>query len=150
MSPLRSVRPDRCRQRAGDRRDRTVERKLAKHAEAVDGVMRDSPDRCHQSERDGQVVMAPLLRQVCRREIDSDTLRRQRKSDRVERAADTFAALGDGLVGETDDREGGEARADLHLDVDGPGLDALKGNGGDPCEHRHPPTGLRQPAGDST
>ena len=136
---------DRCGERAGDRGDRSVKRKLAEHAIVLDRVRRDGADRDHQSERDGQVVMAAFLREVGRGEIDGDALRRQRQADGVQRAAHPLAALGHGLVGEADDGEGGHAGADLDLDIDGAGLDPLKGDGRDPREHETAPATPVQP-----
>ena len=133
------VRADRRGQRAGDRRDRAVERKLAEHAVAFDGVMGHGPDRRHQPERDGKIVMAAFLRQVGGSEIDGDALWRQREADGVQRAAHPLAALGHRLVGEADDGEGGKPRPDLHLHIDGTRLDALKGDGGNPREHHKAP-----------
>ena len=46
----------------------------------------------------------------------------------MQRVAHALAALGDGLVGEADDGEGGIARCNPDLDLDGAGLDA------DECE----------------
>jgi hypothetical protein len=43
------------------------------------------------------------------------------------------------LVGEADHDEGGEPRPDLDLHIDGTRLDALKGDGGNPREHRLKP-----------
>jgi hypothetical protein len=78
-----SVGPDRRRQRAGDRRDRSVEGKLAQHAEALDRVAGDGADGRHQSKRDGKIVMAALLGKIGGREIDGDALGRQPEPDRV-------------------------------------------------------------------
>ena len=79
--------------------------------------------------------MAAFLGQIGRREIDGDALRRQREPDGVQRAAHPLAALGHGLVGQSDDGEGRHAGPDLHLHIDGARLDPLEGDGGDPREH---------------
>jgi hypothetical protein len=47
-----------------------------------------------------------------------------------------LAALGYGLVAEADDSEVRHPRPDLHLHIDRPRLDALKGDGSDPGKHR--------------
>ena len=49
-----------------------------------------------------------------------------------------LAGLGDRLVGQADDVEGGQAGGDLHLHVDGAGLDPLKGDGGNALDHAAP------------
>ncbi len=102
-------------------------------------------DRRHQGERDGQVVMAALLGEVGRGEIDDDALGRQRQAGGMQRAPHPFAALGHRLVGQADDDEARQAGHDLHLDIDGNRLDALKRHGGDVRDHARLP---RLPAGE--
>ena len=130
---------DRGRQHAGDRRDRAVEAELAQHGEARQRVVRNGADRRHQAERDRQVVMAAFLGQIGGREIDGDAARRQRQPGRDQGRAHPLARLRHGLVGQADDGEGRQARRDLHLHVDGPDLDALERNRGDPLDHAAPP-----------
>ena len=83
--------------------------------------------------------MAAFLRLVGRGEVDGDALWRQREADGVQRAAHPLAAFANRLVGQADHDEGGEPRPDLHLHIDGTRLDALKGDGGNPREHRLKP-----------
>jgi hypothetical protein len=64
---------------------------------------------------------------------------REREADGVQRAAHPLAAFAHRLVGEADDDEGWEPGADLHLHIDRTRLDALKGDGGNPREHRLKP-----------
>ena len=71
---------DRRGQYAGHRRDRSIEAEFAEHREAAQRIRRNGADRRHQAERDRQIVMTALLRQVGRREIDRDSPRRQRES----------------------------------------------------------------------
>ena len=71
---------DRRRQYAGHRRDRSIEPEFAEHREAAQRIRRNGADRRHQAERDRQIVMAALLRQVGGREIDRDPPRRQRQT----------------------------------------------------------------------
>ena len=54
--------PDGCRERARDRGDGAVERQLAQHAIAFDGVRRHRADRSHHPERDREIVMAAFFR----------------------------------------------------------------------------------------
>ena len=130
---------DRGGKGAGDGGDRAVKRQLAQHAIALDGVMRHGADRGHQPERDREIVVAAFLRQIGGRQIDGDALWRQRQPDGIERAAHALPALGHGLVGQADDGESGQTGPDLHLHIDGAGLDPLEGDGGNPREHRSSP-----------
>jgi hypothetical protein len=131
---------DRGRQHARDRRDRAVETELAEHREARDRVVRDRADRRHQAERDRQVVMAALLGQIRRREVDDDAPGRQRKPGGDERAAHPLTRLRHRLVGQADDDESRQARRDTDLDVDRAGLDALESDGGNALHHMGPRT----------
>ena len=115
----------------GHRRDGAVEREFAERDEIGELVARQRAERRHQPERDRQVVVAALLGQVGRREVDDDPPRRQGQAGGMERRLDPVAALGHRLVGQADDAEIGVARRDLHLDVDRNGLDPLEGDGGD-------------------
>ena len=101
--------------------------------------MRDGADRRHQAERDRQVVVAAFLRQVGGREIDGDAARRQRQAGGDQRRAHALARFGHRLVGQADDVEGRQAGRDLHLHVDGAGLDALERHRGDALDHGDAP-----------
>lgn len=120
---------------AGHGRDRAVEAKLAEHGEAGQRIRRDRADRRHQAERDRQVVMAALLGQVGRRQIDDDPARRQRQTRGDQRRAHPLARLRHRLVRQADDGERRQARRNLHLHVDRAGLDPLKGDGRNPLNH---------------
>ena len=61
---------------------RATVRRARRNRRAVAG---QGADRRHQRERDRQIVVAALLRQVGRGEVDDDPLRRQRQAGRVER-----------------------------------------------------------------
>ena len=73
--------------------DAAVERQLAEHHMLADRIGRDGAHRHHQPERDRQVVMAAFLRQIGRREIDGDALRRQRQAGGVQRRMHPLAAF---------------------------------------------------------
>jgi hypothetical protein len=64
----------------------------------------------------------------------------------MKRAADTLAALADRLVGQADNGEDRPAGRDLHLDVDGHGLDALERNRRDVRNHRAQPLPAFEPS----
>ncbi len=72
--------------------------------------------------------MAAFLGQIGGREIDGDAARRQRQAGGDQRRAHALLGFRHRLVGQADDVEGGQAGRDLHLHVDGAGLDALKGD----------------------
>lgn len=55
---------DRSRQYAGNRRDRSVETELTQDGKAAQRIVRNGADRCHQSERDRQIVMTSFFRQI--------------------------------------------------------------------------------------
>ncbi len=130
---------DRRRQHAGDRRDRAVESEFAQNGEAGNRVLRNGADRRHQAERDRQIVMAAFLGQIGGREIDGDAARRQREAGGDQRGAHALFGFRHRLVGQADDVEGGQAGRDLHLHVDGAGLDALEGDGRNALDHNDAP-----------
>ncbi len=138
----RGVGGDRRRQHAGDGADRPVEREFADHRKAVERVGRNGADRRHHRKRDRQVVMAALFRHVGGREIDGDALGRKRQARGDQRRAHPLARFGHRLVAEADDGEGDRACGDLHLDVDRPGLHALKRHRRYARHHVRPPPGL--------
>ena len=129
------------RQHAGDRRNGTVKIEFAQHGEAGECVGWNGADRGHQAERDRQVVMAAFLGQVGGREIDRDAARRQRQPGGDHGGAHALLGFRDGFVRQTDDIEGRQAGRDLHLHVDGAGIDALERHGGDSLNHALPLTG---------
>src|SRR5208282_3990652 len=81
------------------------------------------------AERDRQVVVAALLRQVGRGEIDGDALGRQGEAGGDEGRADPLLRLSYRLVAEAHDVEDDVAARDMHLHVYGPGLDSLERHG---------------------
>jgi hypothetical protein len=82
--------------------------------------------------------VAAFLRQVGGREVDGDPPRRQRQARGDQRRAHPLARLRHGLVRQADDVKRRQARRDLHLDVDGAGLDALERHCRDPLNHDSP------------
>ena len=137
----RGVGGDRRRQDARDRADRSVEREFADDRVAFERVVRDGADRRHDAERDRQVVMAALLGHVGGREIDGDALGGQRQARGDKGGSDTLARFGDRLVAEADDHEDDRPRGDLHLHVDGTGLDPLERHGRNTRHHLAPLAG---------
>ncbi len=92
-------------QHAGRGDDAPVERQLADRDPVRQLLGIGHPHRREQRERDRQVVVAALLGQVGRRQVDRDDLRRQREAHRGERRVHPLAALVDRLVGQADDVE---------------------------------------------
>jgi len=135
---LDAARVERREQHPRRGRDAAVEAEFADDDIAAQRLRIDHPHRTEQRERDRQVVMRALLGQVGGRQIDRDPLRRQREADRRERGADAFAAFGDRLVGQADDREAGHARRDLALDLDRARLEPEIGGGGYDRYHGFP------------
>ena len=144
-------------QHAGDRVQRAVEGKFAEGGEFGDLFARQHLHGGQHGERDRQVEMAAFLQQVGGGEVDQHAPRRQREAHGGERGAHPLAGLGDGLVGQADDQEGGQAGGDLHLHLDRHGLDAGEGEGlrmraidmpdtrGVVAREDWPERGLRQP-----
>jgi len=62
--------------------------------------------------------VAAFLGQVGGCEVDRQVLVGQPEADGVKGIANTLAALGNGLVGQPDDGEGGLSRGDPDLDLD--------------------------------
>ena len=122
----------------GHRRDRAVERQFAEHDEVAELVAGHGAERRHQAERDRQIVVAALLGQVGRREVDDDPLVRQRQAARVQRRRTRSRLSATALSGRPT-MPMYSARRDVHLHVDRHRLDALKRNRRDVCHHRaHP------------
>ena len=119
-----------------DGTDRAVEPELADEAEAPDRLRRDLLAGDQHADGDRQVEARPRLAMARRREVDGDPLRR-RPPGPLHSSAERdpvrgFAAC---LVGKADDREGGQADADVHLDGDGMALCPEERCGLDGGEH---------------
>ncbi len=126
---------DRRGQHAGHRRNGAVEPEFAQHGETGNRVGRQRADCRHEAERNRQIVMAAFLRQIGWGEIDGDAARRQCETRRDQRRAHTFFGFRHGLVGQADNVESGQARRNLHLNVNGTGVDTLEGDRCDPLDH---------------
>ena len=116
-----------------------IQPQLAQRQIAIERILGNGADRRHDAQRNGQVVMAALLGQVGRRQIDGNALGRQADAGGKERGAYPLARFLDRFVGQPDQDEIGIARRDLHLDVDRNGLDARKCYSGDTGDHAHSP-----------
>ncbi len=94
-----------------------------------------------QGQGDEQVEMAAFLENVGGRQVDGNPFRRQGQAQGGQRGAHPLAAFGDGLVGQPDNGEGGQARRYLHLNIDIEHFDAQKSYRVDVRDH-----GLRAPS----
>src|SRR5204863_8344668 len=75
-------------------------------------------------ERNRQIESRTLLTQLRRSEVDRDAAVGEPQLGRGDPAADALTRLLTRAVGEADDREAGNAVADVRLDVDAPRLEA--------------------------
>lgn len=66
----------------------------------------------------GPVVGRPFFLKVGRRVVDGDAPLREDAARVLDGGADPLLRLLDGGIGQADDREGGEARPDVYLDLD--------------------------------
>ncbi len=119
---------DRGRQNAVGGRECPVQRDFAESGVFLEPIALNDPHGREKPERNGQVVMAALLGEIRRRQVHGDPSRGQRQPERLQRGADALAGFADGLVGQTDDGEGGEPCAHLHLDIDVHDVHALECN----------------------
>ena len=95
--------------------------------------------RRQQRQRDRQVVMRPLLRQVGGGEVDRYPLGRQRQPHSRQRRAHAFLAFADRLVGQADDVELGQTRRDRALNFHAARFEPQIGNGFDQRDQRESP-----------
>ncbi len=123
------------RQHAGHPGQRAVERQFAQHDETRDAFARDHAHGGQEAQRDGQVVVAALLGEIGRREVDGDALRWQRQAERAERGPHPLAAFTHRLVGQPHHGEGELARRHQHLHVDRHDVDTLERDGPNLCLH---------------
>ena len=126
-------------QGACDRRDPSVQRKLADRRPVIEHVGWDDVHAGHDRQRDRQVVVTALLGQVRGREIDDDPPARQRKAEAGKGGAHALAAFRDRLVAHADQVESHFATGELRLDIDAPRLHALERHCHHPRGHRSPP-----------
>ena len=112
-------------ERPRDRPDPPVERELADRRVLGEPLGRELPRRAEDRERDRQVEARALLAQRGGREIDGDpAVDRPLERGGDDAAADAVLRLLARAVGEPDDREPGDARLQVRLDLDLPRLEA--------------------------
>jgi len=144
----------RRQQHARRRRDSPVQLQFSD-----DNIMRQRlgigrSNRRQQAQRDRQIEVGAFLRQIGRRQVHGDPLRRERQADRCQRGMHALAALGDSLVGQADDRESRQTGGKLNLNFCGTRFEPKERNSGDSGRHpalplssntirRHPPSSAR-------
>ena len=79
---------------------------------------RNLPGGCKDAQGDRRIETTTLLRRVGWRQIDVDPPGRKIEAGVLNGAADAIPALLDRLFGQSDDREGGKAVGEVHLDRD--------------------------------
>ena len=122
-------------ERAAHRPDAAVESELADGRMLGEPLDRNLPRRSQHRQRDREVEAGAFLAQPGRREVDRDPLQRPLELRRPDAAANAVLRLRAGAVGETDDREAGEATVDVRLDLDTPRLEADESVGDGAREH---------------
>jgi hypothetical protein len=125
----------RHRERPAARPDRAAEPELAEDRVALERVGGDVAAHGEDGARDREVEAGPRLAQRRRREVDRHTSLRELEAGVEDRRADALARLAHRPVGEADDREVGQARADVDLDGHAPRFEAVDREGADAGEH---------------
>ena len=110
-------------QRAADRPDAPVQCELADARVAGNEVGGHLPRRGQDRERDREVVAGALLLQSRGREVDGHAPARPLGLGRGDAAADALLRLLASAVCQADDRERGEAAAQVRLDLDAAGIE---------------------------
>src|SRR5581483_1842767 len=104
-----------------------VECELADCSRPLERAARNLSRRRENRERDRQVEARALLAKLGGGEIDGDAGRGELELRCGDPTPDALPRLLAGAVGEPDDREAGDAFADVRLDVDAPRLEADEG-----------------------
>jgi hypothetical protein len=113
----------------------TVEGQLADGGGPLERTARHLLRSSEQRQRDRQVESGTLLAQLGRRKVDRDAARRKVQLGRGNPAADPLARLLAGAVGEPDDREAGNAVADVGFHVDAARLESDESVRDRACKH---------------
>ena len=109
---------------AGDRAEGAIQGQFSQCRVAGDLLARQHVHRGEDGQRERQVEMAALFRQVGGPQIDQHPSRRQRQPDRRERRSYAVFRLDHGFVGEADQHQRRRAGGDLDLHLDWNGIDA--------------------------
>ena len=123
------------RQRTRHGSDRAVEGELPRKRVALHHASSDLVGGGQQGGGDRQVEARPGLAQHRRSQVRGDSLQRELEARVQQGRAHALARLPDRGVREPDDREAGQARCHVQLDVHGLGLDRDEGEGSGHREH---------------
>src|SRR5581483_8866231 len=96
---------------------------------------RQLPRSRQQSKRDREVETGAFLPQLGRCEVDGDAARREAQLGGGDPASDPLTRFLAGAIGEADDREAGNAVANVRLDVDASRLEADERMRDRACKH---------------
>jgi hypothetical protein len=121
-----------------------VEGELAEQAVAAQPLRWELPGRGEDRAREREVEPRPRLGDVRGREVDGDPPRRELEARIEDRRPDALARLAYGGVREADDRERGQAGADVDLDRDVAGIEPVDRERVSSREHRLSSPGLGQ------
>ena len=116
-------------------RGAAAQRQLAEHRIAGERLDRDLPARGEHSERERRVEARDRPCAETRGEIRGDPGLRELESRVRDRRPDPVPRLPHRRVREPDDRERGQAAADVDLDPDLAGIDPVDRECGEACEH---------------
>src|SRR5712692_862640 len=125
------------RSRAAHRTYAAIERKLAEENEPVERLAKERALAAQDAERHGQIESRAFLADVGRGEVDGDALRRgEIEAAVLQCRLDALAAFLDGNVRQAHHVKIAQAaRADVHLDFDEVGINAV--NGGAQALEKH-------------
>ncbi len=129
-------------QDAADGPDASVEAEFADEDEVGDGARVDALGRAEHRRRHGEIESGPAFGDGRGAEADGELLLGPFGAGVDDGGADPVAALGEALVGEADEGEGGHSGFEVGLDLDDDAFDADEGDGAGAGEsHLRPPPG---------
>jgi len=141
----RLVRGEGHRQRPPHRPQAPIERELAQEDRVRGRLRAHLAGGNEEGHRQGEVEPRSLLAEVGRGEVGRDPELGEGEARVADCGPDPFPRLRDLLLRQPDDREPGEAGADIALDLDQPRLDPVRGSAKDLGEH--PPPGTHRGCG---
>ena len=125
-------------QRANHRNKPPIQRQFPQRDGALHLILRDDLQRGHERQRDRQVEMAALFRQIGGRQVDRDALGRQRDRQRVHRRTHPLFRLAHRLVGQSHQVKCRHPRRQRALHFDQPRLDPFECHRKGPRDHFAP------------
>jgi len=123
-------------ERAAHAAQAPVERQLADRGRPREPISRHLAGRGEQPERHRQVDRGAFLGSARGGEVHGGLAVGRREAGVTQRRPDPIAHLARGGVGLSGEDEPGQSRTDIHLALDGKGLDAPEGGRTHPAQHR--------------